>query len=262
MRRRGRRRWRANSRPATEKVSAARTLLLLGAAALALGFAFDARLPARPLLLPATHADPVQTAAAQPAFATHVGGVDYRIAPAADYDIAGLVVSRHDAEAWWDWIHAASNDHLNVVDLCLIWGANAADGAYEKMSFSSGQFVCYVSSKDASVWRPEYLRSLSNNHLLTDSAAVARRLRGLRVGDQVRLRGQLASYSHDAGFAFTRGTSLTREDTGNGACETLFVRDLEVLRKAPAWPRWLQWLGALLILGGLWRWYAAPHRPR
>ncbi len=150
--------------------------------------------------------------------------------------------------------HAANNDHLNVADLCMVWGANAAEGAYEKMPFSSGQFVCYVKGDDPSAFRADYLRALSNNHLLTDSPAVARKLRNLRIGDQVRLRGQLVNYSHNAGFAFTRGTSLSREDTGNGACETLFVREVEVLRRAPAWPRWLYGLGALLLLAGLLRW--------
>ncbi len=239
-----------------------RALLIAGVAALGVGLVFDGHLPARSTLLPDVLDEPLQTAVAAPAFDAHAGDVDYRIAPVADYLISGLVVSRHDSDTWWDWIHAASNDHLNVVDLCLIWGANAADGAYEKMSFSSGQFVCYVETRHAEAWKPKYVRALSNNHLLTEDPAIARRLRDMRIGDQVRLRGQLASYSHNAGFAFTRGTSTTREDTGNGACETIFVREAEILRRAPAWPRWLRWAGALLLAAGLVAWYAAPHRPR
>ena len=235
--------------------------LVAGLALLAAGFVFDGHLPERTDLLASVRTEPLQSTVAAPAFGAHAGKVDYRIAPVADYDITGLVVSRHDADAWWDWIHAASNDHLNVVDLCMIWGANAADGAYEKMKFSSGQFVCYVSSKDSDAWQPQYLRALSNNHLLTENPVIARQLRQVRVGDQIRLRGQLVSYSHDAGFAFTRGTSITREDTGNGACETVFVRDLELLRAAPGWPRWLRWAGAALLVFGLIRWFAAPHRP-
>lgn len=243
-------------------MSLARLLLAGGAAALALGLVFDGHLPPAAELLPALHAEPQQHAVAAPVFDAHAGQVDYRIAPVADYEITGLIVSRHDADTWWDWIHRASNDHLNVVDLCMIWGANAADGAYEKMSFSSGQFVCYVSSRDDTAWQPQYIRALSNNHLLTEDPRIARQLRRLRVGDQVRIGGQLASYSHDAGFAFTRGTSLTREDTGNGACETIFVRELELLRRAPAWPLWLRWLGGALLVLGLAAWWAAPHRPR
>ena len=78
----------------------------------------------------------------------------------------------------------------------------------------------------------------------------------------MRLRGQLVSYSHNAGFAFTRGTSTTRDDTGDGACETVFVRQLDLLRSAAPWPRWLRWMGATLLVFGLIKWLAAPHRPR
>jgi hypothetical protein len=243
-------------------MSLARLLLVGGAVSLALGFGFADRLPRAAELLPALRHDPLQRAVMAPAFEAHAGTVDYRIAPVADYEITGLVVSRHDSDSWWDWIHRASNDHLNVVDLCMIWGANASDGAYEKMSFSSGQFVCYFSSRDDAAWQPQYIRALSNNHLLTEDPYIARQLRDLRIGDQVRIGGQLASYSHDAGFAFTRGTSLTREDTGNGACETIFVRDVELLRRGPAWPQWLRWLGTVLLALGLFAWFGAPHRPR
>ena len=243
-------------------MSLARVLLGAGAVALALGFGFAGRLPASNELVDAVRAEPQQHAAMTPAFAAHAGKVDYRVAPVADYEISGLVVSRHDAAAWWDWIHRASNDHLNVVDFCMVWGANAADGAYEKMSFSSGQFVCYIETDDATAAQPQYIRALSNNHLLTEDAAIARQLRKVRIGDQIRISGQLASYSHDAGFAFTRGTSTTRDDSGNGACETVFVRGVDVLRRGPGWPRALQWLGGLLVAAGLLAWIAAPHRPR
>lgn len=239
-----------------------RIALTAGVAALAAGFLFDGHLPARETLRAEVQTDPLQRAIAIPAFNAHAGKVDYSVAPVADYEITGLVVSRHDSGAWWDWIHAASNDHLNVVDLCMVWGANAASGAYEKMSFSSGQFVCYYQSGDSDALAPANVRALSNNHLLTESPAIARRLRNVVVGDQIRLTGQLVSYSHNAGFAFTRGTSTTRDDTGNGACETLFVRDVEVLRSAPPWPRWLRWIGAAMLALGLVRWFAAPHRPR
>lgn len=243
--------------------SQASALLIAGAMATALGLAFAGKLPARARLAPSIATEPLQTPPPSgAAFTAHRGGVDYTVRPLADYEIHGLVVSRHHTDAWWDWIHAASNDHLNVVDLCVVWGANAADGAYEKMKFSSGQFVCYVSTDDSSVWQPRYVRALSNNHLLTDNARIARALRNVRVGDQIRLSGQLVEYSHQHGFAFTRGTSLTRDDQGDGACETLFVREVQVLRAADAWPRWLWRAGLALLLAGVLLWFVQPHRPR
>ena len=243
-------------------MSPARIVLTCGAAALAAGLWFGQQLPEVAQLAPAVLADPVQRDGPAPAFATQTAGVDYRIVPVADYDIAGVVVSRHDSDAWYDWIHGAFNDHLNVVDLCLVWGANAAEGAYRKMRFSSGQFVCYMETRDADAMQPQYVRAVSNNHLLTSDPAVARRLRALRVGDQVQLRGQLAAYSHSVGGGFQRGTSTVREDTGNGACETVYVRDVTLLRAAPPWPRQLRWAGAVLLALGLLLWWRAPVRAR
>ena len=238
------------------------TLLLTGSVAMAWGWWADGTLPARSLLAAPVSTEPQQTSTQTPAFGTKVGGIAYRIQPVADYDIHGLVVSMHHTDAWWDWIHAASKDLLNVVDVCVVWGANAAAGAYEKMAFSSGQFVCYVSSKDPDAWQPAYIRALSNNHLLSDHPHILRQLRRLRVGDQIHLRGQLVEYAHNAGFAFTRGTSTSRDDTGNGACETLFVQEVQVLRPAPAWPRGLFWLGVAAFALGAVLWLRQPHQAR
>ncbi len=238
-------------------------LLAAGLAAAALGWGFDDRLPARARLALPVATEPLQSApSSSTPFDVKMGGVDYRVKPVADYDISGLVVSRHHTDAWWDWIHAASNDHLNVVDLCVVWGANAADGAYEKMKFSSGQFVCYFSTRDSSAWQPQYIRALSNNHLLTDRPGIARKLRNVKIGDQIRLTGQLVEYTHNHRFSFQRGTSITRDDEGNGACETIFVEDVQVLRSADAWPAWLLRVGLLLAAMGIGLWFVLPHRPR
>ena len=42
------------------------------------------------------------------------------------------------------------------------------------------------------------------------------------------MRGWLAGYSNDDGFR--RGTSTTRDDTGNGACETIYVDEFQIDR--------------------------------
>ncbi len=235
-------------------------LLVASLLSIVIGWWFDGSLPGTRRLLPEISTEPLQTGTATPPFSVSVNKVDYRIKPLFDYDISGLVVSKHDADTWWDWIHKAWNDELNAVDLCVIWGVNAADGAYRKMSFSSGQFVCYFQTSSAEAAQPKYFRALSNNHLLTDEPHIARQLRNVRVGDQIRIRGQLAEYSHDAGFAFMRGSSISRDDTGNGACETIFVRDISVLRGADAWPRWLFRLGLLGVLLSVGLWIAAPQR--
>jgi hypothetical protein len=240
----------------------ARLLLILGFGLLAFGYYRRDTVPEPALLLPEVRSEPRQRPSSDAPYSVRAGDVDYRIEPVADYDITGLIVSRHDSDTFWDSFHARANDHLNVADLCLVWGANASDGAYRHMAFWNGQWTCNFKYGYGVPVGPEHTRALSNNHLLTDSEDIAERIRGLRVGDQVRLRGQLAVYKHQAGMDFVRGTSVSRDDTGNGACETLFVDRLDLLQPAPAWPRWLRWIGALLLAVGLVAWYRAPFDAR
>ncbi len=190
------------------------------------------------------------------------GGVTYSVKPLADYEIWGLVVSNHDSGTWWDWIHKATNDHLNVVDLCLVFAENAASGGYVGLDYSSGQFVCYVQTRSTEKWQRFSMRALSNNHLLADRPLIAAKLRDVKIGDQVRIRGLLSEYAHDHGFAFRRGTSLTRDDTGNGACETIYVQEVEVLRAGGGPWRWMLWPAVGLILAGVTIWLRAPFRAR
>lgn len=242
-------------------IVSARQLLFVGLALLLAAWLCGGKTPPK-RLLPAVMQEPQQVNITATPFTLHRDGVDYTINPVADYDIAGLVVSRHNTRTWWDMRHWTANDYLNVVDLCMVWGANARDGAYEHMSFFSGQWTCYARIRDESLIRPAHLRALSNNHLLTDRSDITRRLWGLRVGDQVRLRGQLVSYGHRSGFAFERGTSTTREDQGDGACETLLVHQVEVLRRAAAWPQLLHWLGIAFVTAGMLIWLRTPFSAR
>jgi hypothetical protein len=180
-------------------------------------------------------AEPEQRPARAAAKNTSVNGVAYRIQPRYSYDLSGLVVSLHHADSWWDYAHKEWNDHLNLVDLCVVWGGNAQSGAYRKIDFHNTQWECWASSSSAADWQAFNAHEMSNNHLITDDPAIARRMKALRVGDQVRVRGYLAEYStYDAAGRQTghRGTSTVRTDSGPNACETVYVEELEILESS------------------------------
>lgn len=220
-------------------------------------------LPPPERLLPALQAEPQQVRVEQPPLGTTVGGITYTVKPLYSYELHGLVVSLHDTSSWLNYIHREWNDKLNVVDFCVIWGKNAASGVYRRLEFSSGQFVCYVQAPTQEVFAAFDGTALSNNHVLTDSPAVAERLRSVRIGDQIRLRGWLAEYSHrHNGQSFQRGTSTVRNDTGNGACETVFVQDFEILRRGGAPWHTLAWVAWLMIAAGTVGWFCLPLHPR
>ncbi|AGW14635.1 tetratricopeptide repeat protein [Megalodesulfovibrio gigas] len=202
--------------------------------------------PPQEAMQPALRQDPRQEERLQPAFNVEQGGVRYVISPKAEYELYGLVVSSHDTDAWWDFYHQHWGDYLNVKDLCVIWGPNLRPDILQAVSFSNTSFTCEAS------WRqpvPFSSAHFSNNHLLTDNPAIQHALRRTARGDQIRIVGQLVEYS--SGPDFSRGTSLTRTDDGMGACETIFVTELDILAEAtPLW-RNLYTLGRSGTLLGL-----------
>jgi hypothetical protein len=65
------------------------------------------------------------------------------------------------------------------------------------------------------------LRHSGNMHLIPADDVVRDRLESVRAGQVVTLRGQLVDAARPDGF--TWGTSLTRDDSGAGACELFLV---------------------------------------
>jgi hypothetical protein len=153
--------------------------------------------------------------------------------PVASYDIKGLVVSEHDSKTWWDYVHKASGDFINTNDVCVVWGADAVSGIYREMSFSNSEWSCdfsYPKGPDANLFQAD---GLSTNHLLTERPVTARALRNVRVGDQIRIKGYLVNYANSKRAPEQyRISSTTRTDTGDGACEIIYVTDLTILSAA------------------------------
>lgn len=184
-------------------------------------------------------------------------GVDYRVEPLFSYELYGLVVSyrQHDGE---DSMHRWSNDHLNVADVCVVWSDTAFAPTLRKVEFWNGIFTCNFSTRDSEAWARLRTDQVANNHLLSADPAVRERVAAIRIGDQIRVRGWLASYGSGAG---KRGTSTTRDDTGDGACETIFIDDFAILEAAPGGWRWTLY-AALAVLGAaLLAHFRRPYRP-
>jgi hypothetical protein len=211
---------------------------------------------------PALLEEPLQVAVQRAPFEAKVGGIAYQIKPLHEYTLQGMVVSQHDTRTWWDQVHREWNDLLNVADVCVVWGNNIRREAYRDIAFSSGQFTCNFQTASTEAFNAFDQTAISNNHLLSNSAAVARTIRDVRIGDQVRFKGYLAEYSHNHGLAFHRGTSTVRNDTGNGACETVWVEDFEILRRGGGPWHMLFKLSWVMLAAGLVAWFMAPVRPR
>lgn len=85
-----------------------------------------------------------------------------------------------------------------------------------------------------------------------------RAINKVRVGDRIQLRGWLANYSNNEGFS--RGTSITRNDKGNGACETVYVKQFTILQSMDNGWRTLLNLSLFGVLSSALLWLVAVVR--
>jgi hypothetical protein len=180
---------------------------------------------------------PIQTEVDMAPFQIEAGEMVYTITPLHSYELYGLVVSYHNCGTWWDiYHHGQWKDFINVKDLCVIWGNNVLTEVYKEMRFTSDSWTCTYYWPNHEVGARFNHTCLSNNHLLSHDESVTRSLLNTSRGDQIYLRGYLAEYSHTGG-EFHRGTSTNRTDKGNGACETIYVEDYEILKTGNAFWR-------------------------
>lgn len=136
--------------------------------------------------------EPAQMAISRPPKKVTVGEMDYTVQPLYTYDLYGMVVSKHNADTWWDFLHREWNDRLNITDLCVVWGSNMRSGAYRDINFSSGQFSCNFQTSSSEAWAAFDTTAISNNHLLSNDPGLARKMRDVRIGDQIHFSGYLA----------------------------------------------------------------------
>ena len=126
-------------------------------------------------------------------------------------------------------------------DVCLVWGSNISRGLHRdrRIKFSQDCRWCWA------YWTGDAnfnLNELSNSHLLIDSNEGLKLLKSIGLGDQIRIRGKLVNVKakligKKGAPDMTWNTSVSRTDSGAGACEIIYVEEAEILRQANVIPR-------------------------
>lgn len=232
-------------------------LIIVSAVLLLISFGNRNDIPGSIDYVPSIAHDPVQTATGKPSFGVSLKGIDYEVEPEYEYDITGMVVSYRHHDEDYSRMHRLAKDHLNMLDVCVIWGDNTR-AELDKIQFWNGLFTCNVKTRSNSAWQSFDMNQLSNNHLLSDDEDVRDRVRRIRVGDQIRVKGYLSNYTSPAG---KRGTSTTRTDTGDGACETLYIEEFEIVRAARNDWRLVMYASLVTLVISLAIHFRRPYRP-
>ena len=138
----------------------------------------------------------------------------------ASYDITARILSREDYR--FDRIA-----DLVPEDLALGWGPMSDNHVLAAFDVSQGaRFYTWRPRAPLPIAREDVIVHSANTHVIPADARIRSELARLRVGQVVHLAGTLVDAIRDDG-AWLR-TSLTRTDTGAGACEVMLVENVEV----------------------------------
>lgn len=145
---------------------------------------------------------------------------DYSVRPLATFSLSARVLSRAD----YSWDAGAA---LAPVDLALGWGRMSDSAVLDKISISqSGRFY-FWRVREFPIPEREIIESSANMHLIPADAAVEREIKRTRDGDIVEFDGYLVEVDGPKGYRWI--SSLTRSDSGAGACELVWVEHFAIV---------------------------------
>lgn len=143
------------------------------------------------------------------------------------YEIEGLVIHTKNYYGF------GLANRLAPRDIGLAWGDVAEYN--DKIDFNwrqSGRWL-YWKVKSYDELEPvgdesDVSMQSSNNHLIPADNSIKRKIKKIKKGDHIKIKGYLVNVDAEnkKGKVFLWDTSTTRTDTGDGACEIIYVTDI------------------------------------
>ena len=153
----------------------------------------------------------------------HYKHPEYKITKLAEYDIKAKVISKKKYTTG-----DASN--LAPIDFALGW-SKLSDEFYvshDLIKFSqSNRWYKYRYKNDYPLKKSYIAKHSANTHIVPANDLVKKQVMNVGNGDVVHMNGYLIKIKRDDGWHWN--SSTTRGDVGNGACEIMYVENIEII---------------------------------
>mgnify|MGYP001826713942 FL=1 len=146
---------------------------------------------------------------------------DYIIAELAEFRIKAKVLSKKN-------YYIGREADLSPTDLALGWGNMSDESVLDKIEISqSGRWYKWR-VESFPLPRREIETHSANMHLIPATDAVESDIQKVRKGDVIEISGSLVKVT-SSNDDWRWESSQTREDTGQGACELIWVDSLQIM---------------------------------
>ncbi len=143
---------------------------------------------------------------------------DYLLTKKARFEIHARVLSTES-------YYLNREADLSPIDLALGWGVMSDQSLLEQLKITqSNRWYRWRYEGSIPVSDQQVIANSGNMHMIPASASVEKSIKNLREGDVIVLQGYLVDVDHDSGWKWR--TSMSRTDTGGGACEIVYVESV------------------------------------
>ena len=165
-------------------------------------------------------ADPLQSQLEAPQTLTRG---DFQVIPQAQFSAEVRVLSR-------ERYRLGALADVAPLDIAVGWGRMSDSAVLADLKiWQSGRFYFWQYEDEPPIPTEEIVSHSANWHLVPANDVVWNKLDGIRVGDVVQLEGKLVNLENPE--VGTMSTSLTRADSGAGACEIIYVEKASIRRR-------------------------------
>jgi hypothetical protein len=144
---------------------------------------------------------------------------EFTVTPVARFQIEARVLGRQDYSRGTEAL-------LSPMDLALGWGPMANPDVLQHIPIRQSNRFYFWSAQKLPIPRRQIETHSANMHLIPADDSVREALASVRAHQTIRMLGLLVNVDGPDGWRWR--TSLSREDTGPGACEILLVQRVEI----------------------------------
>lgn len=143
----------------------------------------------------------------------------YKITPLESFEIEARVLAT-------EHYSLGREADLSPVDLALGWGKMSDEAILKDIKISQSNRFYYWRVEEFPIPRREIETHSANMHMIPADESIEKTLKAVKSGQVVKLSGDLVQVNANDGWHWK--SSLTREDTGNGSCELVYVKAIVV----------------------------------
>jgi hypothetical protein len=145
---------------------------------------------------------------------------DHVIYPLASFDLTARILAKKDYTL-------GREAQFSPVDVALGWGPMSDAAVLQSITITQSNRWYFWRTPSPPIPKRQIETHSANMHLVPATPTLAAQIKALRPGQVIRLTGSLIRIEGRDGWGWQ--SSLTREDTGNGACELIWVETLRVI---------------------------------